>query len=83
MLQFAVWDRIKELKALSSIQISHMAKFLGNLILEKNLALSILKVSARTLTNFGVNKGTYLRVTCLPLTAIYIKKTIYILYTYY
>lgn len=44
MLQFATWDRIQELKSLNQIQVTNLAKFLGNLILEKNLAISVLKV---------------------------------------
>ncbi|KAK9505232.1 hypothetical protein O3M35_009328 [Rhynocoris fuscipes] len=43
-IQFAVWDRFKELKSLKKIQISNLAKFLAHLFLHKSLPISVLKV---------------------------------------
>ncbi|KAK6628071.1 hypothetical protein RUM44_010553 [Polyplax serrata] len=44
MLQCALWDKIKELQNLLPVQLKNLAKFTGNIILEKGLPISILKV---------------------------------------
>lgn len=44
MIQYAIWDKIKELSSLMPIQVTNLAKFVGNVILSKGLPLSVLKV---------------------------------------
>ncbi|XP_063626148.1 nucleolar MIF4G domain-containing protein 1 homolog [Cydia splendana] len=43
-IQFAVWDKIKDLESLSKQATTNLAQFLIHLIMEKGLALSVLKV---------------------------------------
>ncbi|XP_063536934.1 nucleolar MIF4G domain-containing protein 1 homolog [Cydia strobilella] len=43
-IQFAVWDKIKDLESLSKQTTTNLAQFLIHLIMEKGLALSVLKV---------------------------------------
>lgn len=45
MLQYAVWDKIKDIENLIPLQITNLAKFLGSVILAKGLPISVLKVS--------------------------------------
>ncbi|XP_047992741.1 nucleolar MIF4G domain-containing protein 1 homolog [Leguminivora glycinivorella] len=43
-IQFAVWDKIKDLESFSKQATTNLAQFLIHLIMEKGLALSVLKV---------------------------------------
>ncbi|XP_035444253.2 nucleolar MIF4G domain-containing protein 1 homolog [Spodoptera frugiperda] len=43
-IQFSVWDKIKELDSISKQSTTNLAQFLIHLIMEKGLALSVLKV---------------------------------------
>ncbi|KAF6212858.1 hypothetical protein GE061_010568 [Apolygus lucorum] len=43
-IQYAVWDRFKELKTHSNHQLTNLAKFLAHLFIQNSLPLSILKV---------------------------------------
>ncbi|CAH1639342.1 unnamed protein product [Spodoptera littoralis] len=43
-IQFSVWDKIKELDSISKQSMTNLAQFLIHLIMEKGLALSVLKV---------------------------------------
>lgn len=52
MLQCAIWDRIKELKNLLPIQITNLAKFVGTIVLDRGLPISVLKVILDSSNNF-------------------------------
>ncbi|XP_076286950.1 nucleolar MIF4G domain-containing protein 1 homolog [Lasioglossum baleicum] len=43
-IQYALWDKLKTLNTHGTKQLSNLARFLTHLILEKSLALSVLKV---------------------------------------
>ncbi|XP_045522187.1 nucleolar MIF4G domain-containing protein 1 homolog [Pieris brassicae] len=43
-IQYSVWDKIKELDSLSKQSMGNLAQFLIHLIMEKGLALSVLKI---------------------------------------
>lgn len=43
-VQFALWDRIKDIKSHSNVQINNLAQFLLHLIQHGGLALSVLKI---------------------------------------
>lgn len=42
--QFALWDRFKDLSALSQTQISHLSKLVAHVTIEGSLSLAVLKV---------------------------------------
>ncbi|KAJ9584416.1 hypothetical protein L9F63_021236 [Diploptera punctata] len=44
IIQYALWDKFKELQNISPFQLTNLAKFLLHLIIEKGLPLSVLKV---------------------------------------
>lgn len=48
MLQCSLWDKIREVSNLLQIQITNLAKFTGNIILERGLPISVLKVISYT-----------------------------------
>ncbi|KAI8439793.1 hypothetical protein MSG28_013469 [Choristoneura fumiferana] len=43
-IQFAVWDKIKDLESTPKVSMANLAQFVIHLIMEKGLALSVLKV---------------------------------------
>ncbi|PSN29484.1 hypothetical protein C0J52_23722 [Blattella germanica] len=44
IVQCALWDKLKELQNIEPFQITNLAKFVVHLVIEKGLALSVLKV---------------------------------------
>lgn len=43
-VQFALWDRIREVGTMTAVQVKNMAQFIGHLVEHGGLALSVLKV---------------------------------------
>lgn len=54
-IKYSIWDKLKALKDHSATQISHLAKLLSHLFVEKGLPISTLKVfvieNNKTITN--------------------------------
>ncbi|GAB6030463.1 hypothetical protein CHUAL_007329 [Chamberlinius hualienensis] len=65
MVQFSIWDKLKEMPSVVPYQISHLSQLISHLILTKALPLSVLKVIEYS----DINKPTvrFLRQTLLKL----------------
>lgn len=68
-IQYAVWDRIKDIQSLTKTQLTNLAQLLVHLITNASLAISVLKV-----IEFGEIEKTTLRLVRQILLGILLGK---------